>query len=106
MHQTLATNALNVLGVVAAVKPRFYSTFQFKRMRHFVSSLPIAPPTLAERLELVVAGDERYGIEVLEGLVREVLELVERHVPEANTSALRYPPGTRQRPWRTADHDT
>lgn len=79
MHQTLAADALNVLGVVAALNRRFYSTFQFKRMRHFVSSLPIAPPNLTERLEAVVAGDERHGIEVLEGLVREVLELVERH---------------------------
>jgi hypothetical protein len=101
LHQTLDTNALNVLGVVAALNRRFYATFQFKRMRHFVSSLPIAPPNLAERLQVVVASDERYGIE----LVREVLELVERHLPEANTSALRYPPGTRQRPWRVADLD-
>jgi hypothetical protein len=54
---------------------------------------------------VVVASDERYGIEVLEGLVREVLELVERHLPEANTSALRYRPDTRQRPWRVADLD-
>ena len=105
VHQTLATNALCVLGILAGVNRRFYSTFQFKRMRHFVASLPIAPPNLAERLEAIVGGDARHGIEVLEGLVRESLELVAGHLPEANTSVLRYPPGARQQPWHVADLD-
>jgi transcriptional regulator with XRE-family HTH domain len=37
-----------------------------------------------------VGGDERRGIEVLERLMGEVLEVVERHLPEANTSAPRH----------------
>jgi hypothetical protein len=74
-------------------------------MRHFVASLPIAPPNLAERLEEVVCGDQRHGIDMLERLVRESLELVARHLLEADTSVLRYPPGARQRPWRIAELD-
>jgi hypothetical protein len=103
VHQTLATNALNVIGIVAALNRRFYSTFQFKRMRHFVASLPIAPPNFADRLDMVVAGDQRHGIEVLEELIRDVLQLVQRHLPDANTSALRRPPHSRQQPWHVAD---
>jgi hypothetical protein len=103
VQQTLATNALNMLGVLAGLNRRFYSPFQMKRMRHFIASLPIAPSNLGERLEAVVRGDDRQGIGLLEALVRETLELVELHMPEANTSALRYPPGARQRPWRVAD---
>ena len=100
VQQTLATNALNVLGVLAGLNRRFYSTFQMKRMRHFIASLPTTPPNLAERLEAVVGADERQAIEVLEALVQEILELLQLHMPEANISALRYPPGARQRPWR------
>ena len=61
VQQTLATNALNVLGVLAALNGRFYFAFQMKRMRHFVASLPIAPPNLAERLEAVVCSHQRKG---------------------------------------------
>ena len=66
----------------------------------FIASLPITPPNLAERLEAVVGADERQAIEVLEALVQEILELLQLHMPEANISALGYPPGARQRPWR------
>ncbi|MBV8715137.1 MAG: hypothetical protein JOZ65_08720 [Chloroflexi bacterium] len=103
VQQTLATNALNVLGILAGLNRRFYSTFQFKRMRHFVGSLPIVPPNLADRLEAIVSGDTQHGIEVLEELMRESLELVELHLPEANTSELRHPPGARQQPWHVSD---
>lgn len=103
VQQTLATNALNVLGVLAGLNRRYYSPFQLKRMRHFIASLAIAPPNLAERLEAVVGADERQGIQVLEALVRETLDLVELHMPEANISALRYPPGARQPAWRVAN---
>src|SRR5437588_4513804 len=103
VHQTLATDALNVLGVLAGLNRRFYSAFKMKRMRHFIGSLSIAPPNLAKRLEAVVGADERQGIEVLEALVRETLELVELHMPEANISALRYQPGARQPAWRAAN---
>jgi hypothetical protein len=100
VRQTLATDALNMLGVLAGLNGRFYSTFQMKRMRRFIASLRIAPPNLAERLEAIVGSDQRQGIEVLELLVQDVLELLQRHMPEANISALRHPPGARQLPWR------
>ena len=90
VQQTLATNALNVLGGLAGLNRRFGSMFQLKRMRHFIASLAIAPPNLAERLEAVVGADEQQGIQMLEALVRETLELVELHMPEANISARRY----------------
>src|SRR5579859_6050359 len=103
VQQTLATNALNVLGVLAGLNRRFYSTYQMKRMRNFIDSLAIAPANLAERLEAVVRSDDRQGIELLEALVRETLELVALHMPEANTSVLRYAPGARARAWRVTN---
>jgi hypothetical protein len=99
VHQTLAHNALNLLGILAGLNRQYYVPFQFKRTRRFVESLGIAPNHLANRLDLLFAADLRAGIAQTEHLVQETIALVRVHMPEVDTSILRHPPGDRQQPW-------
>ena len=99
LHQTLAETALNVLGVLAGLNRQYFVPFQFKRTRQFVDSLTIAPDDLANRLDRVFQVDAAAGIAQIERLVQETISLVNAHMPEVDTSVVRYPPGQRQQPW-------
>jgi hypothetical protein len=100
LHQTLAETELNVLGVLAGLNRRYFVPFQFKRTRLFVDSLTIAPDNLANRLDRVFLVDVADGISQIEQLVQETIALVGAHMPEVDTSVVRYPPGQRQQPWQ------
>jgi hypothetical protein len=100
VHQTLAEAALNLIGVLAGLNRRFYSTFQFKRGGQFLNSLSIAPDDAAARIDCLFSLETTSAIRQLEVLVAETLALVQQHMPEADTSVLRRKPGERQSPWR------
>ena len=99
-HQTLAETALDVLGVLAGLNRQYLVPFQFTRTRHLVDSLTVAPVDLANRLDRVFLVDVATGSAQLERLVQETMALVNAHMPEADTSVVRHPPGQRQRPWQ------
>jgi len=65
-----------------------------------VDSLTIAPDDLANRLDRVFLVDAASGISQIEQLVRETIALVNAHMPDVDTSVVRYPPGQRQQPWQ------
>lgn len=98
--QMLLEAAQNILGVLAGLNRVYYTTFQFKRMRHFIAQLRIAPDNLADRLEaLFEAEAEQAGLE-LERLVQDVVELVERYMPDVDTSGARKRIGWRRPAWQ------
>jgi len=98
-HQMLVEASQNLLGVLAGLNRRYYSTFQFKRMRRFVDRLRVAPEHLADRLDALFMLDPAdAGIE-LERLVTETVALVETHMPTVDTASVRRLIGERQRPW-------
>ncbi len=98
--QAMVENGQHLLGVLAGLNRQYFSTFQFKRMRRFVDRLAIRPPDLAERIELLLSPDVETAIATLEGLVGEVVALVERHMPAVDTGAVRARLGQRQQPWQ------
>jgi hypothetical protein len=100
IHQTLAENALHLVGVLAGLNCRYYSTFQFKRAHRFLDSLPLAPDRVADRLDALFATDRRSAVEDFEQLLSETLALVRQHMPQIDPTIPRRPPGTRQVPWR------
>ena len=98
-YQTLVEAAHNLLGVLAGLNRVYYSTFQFKRMRKFVDTLALKPPRLCERLEALFSAERvQAGLELRE-LVRELLDLVEEHMPEADTARLRGRLDWQAKPW-------
>jgi len=102
-HQVVVESAQNVLGVLAGLNWQYYSTFQFKRMRQFVDTLALAPPDLADRIERTLAAANDRPADAaseIETLVAETVALVETHMPEVDTSAIRRDLGARFQPWQ------
>ena len=98
-HQILVENSQNLLGVLAGLSGVFYTPFQFKRMKHFVQKLTIAPTDLLPRLEGLYGADVATALPALETLVAETVTLVEAQMPEIDTSAVRRRLGFRRPRW-------
>ena len=97
-YQIIIESAQNLLGVLAGLNRLYYSTFQFKRMGRFIAQMEVAPENFAARLESLFLHDAAVA-DRLEALVRETVELVERHMPQIDTSSARQKLGWRQQPW-------
>jgi hypothetical protein len=97
-YQMLVETSLDLLGVLAGLNRRYFSSFQFKRLRLFADSLPLAPPRLADRLDAAFALDPVAGI-AIERLVAETLALVDAHMPDVDTTSARRHLGKRREPW-------
>ncbi len=97
--QSLLEAAQNILGVLAGLNRKYYSTFQFKRMNKFTSGLSIKPDALCERIEMLLQSELSVSAVVLESLVRDTVELVEQHMPDINTTKVRMRLGARHKGW-------
>jgi hypothetical protein len=90
--------AFNLLGVLAGLNRLYFTRFQFKRTRSYISSMKIAPARLADRLESLVRLDPDSAAAELGRLVEETAALLEEELPGFDVE-LRFPPGTAQQPW-------
>jgi len=102
-HDVLVQSAYSIVGVLAALNRVYFSTIEFKRARTFLARLDVSPPDLADRLELLFAGDERASTDELERLVAETQALVAHQFPDLDL-AIEWggrptPPGGREAPW-------
>ena len=97
--QGLTEAAYHVLGVLAGLNRRYFTPFQFKRLRRFVETLDIAPEDLADRLERLVLVDQAMAGPALAALVAETVALVEHHMPQVDTTPVRRQLGRRASPW-------
>lgn len=100
-HQILVESVQNLLGVLAGLNRLYYSTFQFKRMRRFVGQMRIAPENLSDRLEALFRLEPAIAVIQLEAIIQETVALIEIHMPQIDTSAVKQKLGWRQQPWRT-----
>ncbi|MFN8541447.1 MAG: hypothetical protein U0232_28730 [Thermomicrobiales bacterium] len=98
-RQALVEGALHILGVLAGLNRRYFSAMQLKRTRALVAAMPIAPAQIVGRLEQLLSVDVVEATERIEGIVREVLELVVRWMPEANIAVMLRQPGEREKRW-------
>src|SRR5262249_23641568 len=74
-QQALVEAAFNLLGTLAGLNRVWFTPFQFKHLRAFVAQLALAPPALADRLELLVATSPSEAIAALESLVADTQQL-------------------------------
>lgn len=77
-----------LLGLLAAVNRRYYSSFQNKRLHHHAATLELAPPGLADRIEALLCAPPRAAAQALHALEGEVLELVAAQFPSLDLSAI------------------
>jgi predicted nucleotidyltransferase len=88
-HQIRLEAGQNLLGVLAGLNRLYYSTFQFKRMKQFITQMNIAPENLYVRLESLFHIEPLVAANQIKELVAETVELVELHLPEIDTSKVR-----------------
>ena len=95
--------AYALLGILAGLNRLYFTTFQFKKMRRFVDQMRIKPERFAERVEALFRQTPAEAAASLEVLVREVLALVEREMPEVDIARLQRRVGGRRPRWEYAD---
>ena len=87
-----------LLGLLAAINGRYYTTFQNKRLHHFAGTLELAPPGLADRIEALLSAPPRAAAQALYALEGEVLTLLAHRFPTLDLSAAQ----ARRQPFITA----
>lgn len=100
VYEVLVETAHHLLGVLAGLNRQYYSSFQFKRLHHFVSRLTITPLHFADRLEALFRADNVSAATHLEELVRETVRLVDEHMPQVDTNHVRAQLDWRHQAWR------
>ncbi|HSG98484.1 MAG TPA: hypothetical protein VLB27_00445 [candidate division Zixibacteria bacterium] len=95
----LVEGAQKILGILAGLNHKYYTTFQMKRMGDFVAALAIKPERLAERIDRLFDLPRAQAVDELEALVGETVALVERERPGIDTSPARRRLGKRQSSW-------
>lgn len=99
VQQLLVETADNLLGVLAGLNRRYYSSFQFKRTRRFLAQLPLAPAQCADRLESLFHMDMPAAAEEAKALVRETVLLVEQQMPQIEVTRVQKWLDWQEQPW-------
>lgn len=89
IRQALVDSSFNILGVLAGVNWKYFTSFQFKRSTTFIDSLTVAPAGLGKRLEGLWHVPPRTAAHELKNLVADTVEIVEREMPAIDTGAVR-----------------
>jgi hypothetical protein len=100
--QIRVETAYALLGILAGLNRLYFTTFQFKKMRRFVGGMQVKPERFAERLEDLFRQTPAVAAKALEDLTGEVLELVEREMPDVDISRLQRRVGGRRPRWEYA----
>jgi hypothetical protein len=79
----------NLLGVLAGLNHIYLSMEKPKRSADLLQHMPIAPPDTAARVQAILTIDRQQAVAALIDLIAEVLDLVERHMPEIDTTRTR-----------------
>jgi hypothetical protein len=95
--------AYALIGILAGLNRLYFTTFQFKKMSRFFDQMRIKPERLAERVEALFGQTPAEAAASLEVLVREVLALVEREMPDVDVARLQRRVGGRRPRWEYAD---
>lgn len=98
-YQILTEAAYNLVGVLAGLNRLYFTTFQFKKMRRLLGAMTLLPENFAERIEDLFRLEPAAAAILLETLVREVVRLVEREMPDVDVSAVTKSLGKRRSPW-------
>jgi hypothetical protein len=102
-YQILTETSYNLLAILAGLNRLYFTTFQFKRLHHFVAQLSIVPFDFAARLDRLFSANPAEAAVELEALVSETIELVAQHMPQVDVSGVRQRIGQRKPAWKFAE---
>ena len=78
-----------LIGALAGLNGRYFTTFQVKRMTRFVAQLEQAPVDFALRIEHLLQADTRVAFKELHTLEGEVIDLLAARWPDLDLAAVR-----------------
>lgn len=102
-YQILVEAAYNLVAILSGLNRLYFTTFQFKKMHRLLSEMTLLPENFGERLEALFQMEPTDAAIALETLIREVLALVERELPDVDVSAVSKMLGKRRPPWTAPD---
>jgi hypothetical protein len=79
----------NLLGVLAGLNHQYLSMEKPKRSADILRRMPLTPRDAAARVQAILSIDRKQAVAELSALISEVLDLVEQHMPEIDTSRTR-----------------
>jgi hypothetical protein len=79
----------HLLAVLAGLNHVYLSTEKPKRSADLLRRMPIAPRDAATRVQAILTIDRQQAVAALADLIDEVIDLVERHMPEIDTTRMR-----------------
>ena len=98
-HQLVVEAAYHLLGLLAGLNRLYYTSFQFKRMHHFVEQMHITPLDLASRLDAIFHRNFTSATMELKNLFQEAVTLVEQVMPTVDTTAAQQKIAWQQQAW-------
>lgn len=104
-RQMLIEGGFNVLGVLAGLNRRYFSSFQLKKLRRFLAGMTIVPANCADRLDLLATAPLHDAAATYEQLVADTLALVREHMPDVDVTAAARRIGQRRPPWTLSSED-
>lgn len=87
-YEFLMKTCTNVMGVLMGLN-KLYHWGEYKHAAQLAEQMRIKPDRVVERINFALRGDPREATDDMTNLVQDVLELVELHRPEIDTSATR-----------------
>jgi predicted nucleotidyltransferase len=84
-RKALLDDAKNVLTILSGLN-RLYPQLEFKRLDAYAARMPIAPLNVSARLKEAFSAEPLAAIAILHALIEETFALVERHMPEVDTT--------------------
>jgi len=79
----------NLLGVLAGLNRQYLSMEKPKRSADILRRMPIAPRDASARIQAILTIERGQAVAALSDLIAEVLDLVDLHMPEIDTSRTR-----------------
>jgi predicted nucleotidyltransferase len=84
-RKALLDDAKTLLTLLSGLN-RLYPQLEFKRLDAYAARMRIAPPDVAARLTQALRAEPLVAIAMLRSLIEETFALVERHMPEIDTT--------------------
>lgn len=89
LHELLSRIETAILGILLGVNGIYAPSVAPKWTRHLIERFEIAPDDLLGRFERMLTSDATTAIRLADRLIDETLTLVERRVPEIDTTRVR-----------------
>ncbi|GGE64095.1 DUF4037 domain-containing protein [Priestia taiwanensis] len=86
LYDVLCDVQKKVFGVLFGLNKMYVHHPTFKWMAYNIDNMAIKPDNLSERMSAILIDKPENSVNELEILIREVIELVETHLPELNIS--------------------